>query len=84
MKKEFQIFKTEMDSWVKDFNSQLNDHSEIHSLVKEHDDNIDHNYEMIMEMRSEMSQLKEELAALRLVQLLHLKSELQLQKSKNQ
>ena len=76
-KKEFELFKSDMDNWVKEFRRELNEHSGVIPLVEEHSENIDHNYEILQEMRAEMLKLREELSALRLVQLLHLKSELQ-------
>ena len=77
MNKQFLTFKREMDSWVKDFNSQLSLQKDIFNLVGEQADNIDHNYELIQELRAETRQLKEELQALRMVQLLHLKSDVE-------
>jgi hypothetical protein len=75
-KKELSILKSEMDYWVKDFKSQISDMEDLSPMLKEHTSNIDHNYELLQQMRSEINQLKEELAGLRLVQLLHLKNEL--------
>lgn len=76
MKKEFQIFKTEMDSWVKQFNNELSGYNSIPNDVEENTENIDHNYELLHELRAEITRLKEEVSALRIVQLLYLKSEL--------
>ena len=76
MKKQFELFKTDMDGWVKEIRRDLNDCTRVLPIVDEHSENIDHNYEMMQEMRAEMRKLKEDLTALRMVQLLHLKSEL--------
>ena len=77
MTQDVEILKSEMDAWVKDFRRELDGYSAMPSLVEEHDENIDHNYELIQEMRAEMKKLKEEVSALRLVQLLHLESQVQ-------
>lgn len=76
MKKELSLFKADMDSWVKEMKRDLNDCTSALPIIDEHSENIDHNYEMMQEMRAEMNKLKEEMTALRLVQLLHLKSEI--------
>ena len=76
MKKELALFKADMDSWVKEIRRDLNNCTRVLPTVDEHSENIDYNYELLQEMRAEMNKLKEELTALRLVQLLHLKSEI--------
>jgi len=75
MKKEFQTFKTEIDGWVKDLSSQVTGLKPVANVVRDHTDNIDHNYEIIQELRIELTKLKEEVSALRMIQLLHLKSD---------
>ena len=77
MNKQFQSFKGEMDGWVKSFNGQLTNLGNFNSIVTDNSENIDHNYELIQEMRSEMRRLKEEISALRMVQLLHLKTDVE-------
>ncbi len=79
--REFKTFKSEMDIWVKQFNSQMNGMKHMSRLTSENTENIDHNYELIQEMRAEMKRLKEEVQALRMVQLLHLKSDIEHVKS---
>jgi DNA gyrase/topoisomerase IV subunit A len=74
-KKELEIFKSDMDCWVKDIKSELNTYSDVVPLISEHTRNIDHNYELLQQMRAEITQLKEELSALRLVQILHLRTD---------
>jgi hypothetical protein len=83
MKKEFNSFKGEMDEWVKQFNGELAGYRPALKSVIDNTENIDHNYEILQEMRSEITKLKEELSALRLVQILHLRSEIK-KETKNQ
>ncbi|MBD3164535.1 hypothetical protein GF323_04995 [Candidatus Woesearchaeota archaeon] len=73
---KLESFKSEMDAWVKSLNSKMQEYSHIPMLVNENADNIDHNYEIIHEMRAEMRKLREELAAVRIAQLLSMKAEL--------
>ena len=81
MKNEFNNFKTEMDSWVKTLSSQINSFRDVPSLVEENVENIDHNYELLLEMQSEMKKLKEEVSALRMIQLMHLNHDVKVMKS---
>ena len=75
MKKEFDCFKEDVDFWVKDLSQQLSRLNHLPAMVRDHNQNIDHNYELLQEMRAEMLKLKEEISALRMVQLLHLKAD---------
>ena len=61
--------KKEMDAWIKDIQDKLIDVE----IIKKHDDNIDHNYELIQNLASQVRTLREELTALRLAQMLMLK-----------
>lgn len=69
---ELQAFKMNMDSWVKFFNTKLREVTAISSQVKESADNANHNYELIKEIREEMDDLKEEMRALKLIQMMML------------
>ena len=76
MKEEFETFKEDIDSWVKDLNSEINNFKHLPHKVEEHNENIDHNYELLQEMGAEINRLREDISALRIVQLLHLKSDI--------
>ncbi|MBR9700094.1 hypothetical protein GOV09_06560 [Candidatus Woesearchaeota archaeon] len=77
MAAKFESFKADIDGWIKQFNGDLTQLRDVPHVVHEHTDNIDHNYELIQETRAEVKRLKEEISALRMVQLLQLKAELQ-------
>ena len=73
MKKyEFENFKISMDSWIKEIQSKLTEYNELPEIVSENLQNTDHNYELIKDLRAEVNRLKEELCAMRLIQIMHL------------
>jgi hypothetical protein len=76
MKKQFESFKADMDGWIKSLNREISDFHHVPSMVEENCENIDHNYEMLHQMRAEINKLKEELAAMKLLQLMSIKDEL--------
>lgn len=69
---ELQAFKMNMDSWVKFFNTKLREVTAISSQVKESADNANHNYELIKEIREEMDDMREEIKAIKLIQIMML------------
>ena len=69
-------FQKDVDQWIKDFNITVSDLKEIPKQVDEHECNINHNYEMVLEMKEEIQNLREELKTLRLVQTVMLKEKL--------
>ncbi len=73
--KDFETFRTDMDSWVKTLTRQISSYNHMPIMLEEHAQNIDHNYELIHEMRAEINKLRDEISALRIVQLLHLKAD---------
>ena len=81
MKKQFDAFKLDMDGWIKSMNSELGRYRYIPPIIEENDENIDHNYEMLHQLRAEVHKLKEELAAMKLLQLMSIKDELSRQPS---
>ncbi|MDO8480767.1 MAG: hypothetical protein Q7S65_03015 [Nanoarchaeota archaeon] len=73
----FVSFKNDIDFWVKDLNSKVVQVQNLPRIVEEHADNINHNYELIQDLKDEMKALREEISALRMIQVLHLRSEVQ-------
>ena len=65
--------KLNMDDWVKDMNSNVSKLKEVPSVMIENTDNIQHNYELVTELRSEIDELKQEIKLLKLMQLVALK-----------
>ena len=73
MEKDIEIFRDNVDSWIKQIRREFSDFSDIPSLVTENADNIQHNYELIYELKDEIEELKQEINALKLIQIISLK-----------
>jgi len=73
MEKEMEIFRDNVDSWVKQIRREFSDFSELPNVVNEHSDNIQHNYELIYELKDQIEELKQEINALKLIQIISLK-----------
>lgn len=62
-----------VDSWIKQIRSEFSQITDVSCVVEENVNNIQHNYELIYELKNEIDRLNEELKSLKLVQLLQLK-----------
>ena len=69
-------FQRNVDQWIKDFDKTVSELKEIPIMVDEHDGNINHNYELILEVKEEILNLREDLKTLKLVQSVMLKEKL--------
>ena len=82
MEPEVQNFITNVDSWIKQIRSEFTSLSDLPNLVTESTDNIQHNYELIYELKDEIEELKQEINALKLIQIISLKKGKELQQKK--
>ena len=73
MEQELEIFRDNVDSWIKQIRREFSDFSELPSMVSENTDNIQHNYELIYELKDQIEELKQEINALKLIQIISLK-----------
>ena len=73
MEQEIEIFRDNVDSWIKQIRREFSDFSELPSIVSENADNIQHNYELIYELKDQIEELKQEINALKLIQIISLK-----------
>lgn len=73
MEKELEIFRDNVDSWIKQIRREFSDFSELPSVVNENTDNIQHNYELVYELKDQIEELKQEINALKLIQIISLK-----------
>lgn len=77
---EFYAFRENVDSWIKEFNGQLQEFSSVANTVAETMDNSNHNYELIRQMQQQMEQLQNEVKTIKLMQLLAIKKSIQTEK----
>jgi len=75
MDKQIKQFKESVDGWIKQINSEVSSYKQLPAIVGENTDNIQHNYELVYELKEEIEELKKELNALKLVQLVSLKKQ---------
>jgi len=73
MEPEIKIFTENVDAWIKQIRKEFTNFSDVPNVVNENIDNIQHNYELIYELKDEMDELKQEINALKLIQIISLK-----------
>ena len=66
-------FKKEMNEWITQIRKEMSSLTDLPELVNENIDNIQHNYELIYELKDEIEDLKQEIKALKMLNLLSLK-----------
>lgn len=76
METETKNFMENVDSWIKQIRSEFNQITDVSGIVEENVNNVQHNYELIYELKGEIDNLREEIKALKLMQLLQLKDKL--------
>jgi prefoldin subunit 5 len=76
MEPKTQQFIENVDAWIKQIRSEFGEITDVSQIVEENTDNIQHNYELLHELRDEIDSLKKELEALKLLQLLNIKEKL--------
>ena len=76
MESEFETFRENVDSWIKQIRREMNDFSDLPSIINESTENIQHNYELIFELKEQIGELKQEINALKLIQIISLKQKL--------
>ena len=73
MEAELEVFRDNVDSWIKQIRREFADFSDMPNMVGENANNIQHNYELIYELKDEIEELKQEINALKLIQIISLK-----------
>lgn len=76
MEEEVRNFIDNIDSWIKQIRSEVSDVSCVKKVIEENIDNTQHNYELIHELREQVEDLKKEINALKLIQLVSLRGNL--------
>ena len=82
MEQEVKVFIDNVDAWIKQIRREFTDFSDLPNVVSESTDNIQHNYELIYELKDEIGELKQEINALKLIQIISLKKGRDLQQKK--
>ena len=67
------IFTDNVDAWIKKIRNEFTNFSDVPNLVGENTDNIQHNYELIYELKDQIDELKQEINTLKLIQIISLK-----------
>lgn len=65
--------REEMDAWVKQINRQYSELAPLLNIVEEHSGNIQHNYELLFELRDMIEEMKQDINAIKLIQIIALK-----------
>lgn len=81
MEPELKVFTDNVDAWIKQIRREFANFSDIPAVVNENTDNIQHNYELIYELKDEVEELKQEINALKLIQIVSLKKSRELPKN---
>ncbi|MFH0868522.1 MAG: hypothetical protein V1831_04370 [Candidatus Woesearchaeota archaeon] len=79
MEPELKNFTENIDSWIKQIRREFANFSDLPPVVNENTDNIQHNYELIYELKDQIEELKQEVNALKLIQIISLKNGKELQ-----
>jgi hypothetical protein len=72
-KKDIKVFIENIDSWIKSIRSEFSEFKDLPGVVEENVGNVQHNYELIFELKDQVEELKKELQALKVIQLATLK-----------
>ncbi|HLD87234.1 MAG TPA: hypothetical protein VJB12_04150 [Candidatus Nanoarchaeia archaeon] len=67
-------FKENVDAWIKQIRREFSELSDLPAIVQENTENIQHNYELVYELRDEIEEMKQEINALKLIQIIALKN----------
>ncbi len=73
MEQEVKNFIDNVDSWIKQIRREFSNFQDVPGVVSENTDNIQHNYELIYELKDQVEELKQEVNALKLIQIISLK-----------
>ncbi len=76
MEPELETFRDNVDSWIKQIRREFTEFSDLPGIVNENTDNIQHNYELVYELKDEIEELKQEINALKLIQIISLKQKM--------
>jgi len=73
MEKSVMVFKESVDAWIKQIRNEISDYKDVPAAVEENINNIQHNYELVQEMKDEIDDLKQEVKLLKIMHIMVLK-----------
>ena len=73
METDTKNFMENVDSWIKQIRAEFGQITDVSSIVEENVNNVQHNYELIYELKEQIDNLNADIKALKLMQLLQLK-----------
>ena len=73
MEQEVKKFIENVDAWIKQIRREFSEFSDVPMIVTENTENIQNNYELIYELKDQIDNLKQEVNALKLIQIISLK-----------
>ena len=73
MDPEIKLFIDNVDEWIKQIRKEFANFVDLPSVVSENTDNIQHNYELIQEMKDDIDDLKQEIKLLKIMHIMVLK-----------
>ncbi len=76
MKLELETLRENVDSWIKQIRREFALFSDLPPITRENTESIQHNYELIYELKDEIEELKQEINALKLIQIMSLKQKI--------
>lgn len=77
MEPEIKIFMDNVDAWIKQIRKEFTNFSDLPSIVSEATDSIQHNYELILELKDQIEEIKHEVNALKLIHIITLKKQIE-------
>ncbi|RMF55401.1 hypothetical protein D6745_02335 [Candidatus Woesearchaeota archaeon] len=69
VEKEVKELKSNIDGWVKDIDARMSSIENIEKIINENVNNTNHNYELILTLKNELNELKEEIKLMKVMQL---------------
>ncbi len=67
-KEEISAFKENIDGWIRDINGEVSCFKNVPAMVEFNAENMQHNYEIILELRDRVEELQEELRMMKAIQ----------------
>ena len=74
MNKNKQLLE-DFDAWIKTIQSKISDLEQLPDIVNESTDNIQNNYQLIYELKDQIDDLRAEINAIKLIQIISLKQQ---------